>query len=148
MFSTSIRQYVGTLRSHVLIYSYTEFWITWLAYPLSYNFTSSIILTSSYNSCTSRLSNWHTYITRSITLSPPSLSLSLKILPISKLFIRGIVFSYLIYCHPSLMPFFIASIYYTTLITFILFISKIMPSYFYCVKKGLVCIIIAALFGH
>ena len=128
-----IRRYVA--------YLCTEFWITWLAYPLSYNSTSSIILTSS---CKSRLSNWYTYITRSVTLSPPSLALSLKILPISRLSIKGIVSSYLICCHPSLMPPSIASIYHAILVTLILSINKVMPSYFYYIKKGLIYIIIAA----
>ena len=103
------------------------------------------MLTSSCSSYRSCLSNWHTYITKSITLSSPSLSLSLKILPISRLSIRGTVFSYLICCHPSLMPPSIASIYCVTLITLILFISKVMPSCSCYVKKGLIYITIAAL---
>ena len=56
--------------------------------------------------------------------------------------------SYLIYCHPSLIPPSIASIYYTALIAFILSINKVMPSYSYCVKKGLVCIANTALSSH
>ena len=103
--------------------------------------------TSSCGSYRSRLSNWHTYSTKSITLSPPSLSLTLKILPLSKLSIRGIMSSYLIYYYPSLIPLFIASIYYTVLITLILFISEVMPSCSYCVKKGLVYIVIMSLSG-
>ena len=43
------------------------------------------------------------------------------------------------------MPPSIASICYTALIALILSINKIIPSCFYCVKKGLVCIIIVAL---
>ena len=84
----------------------------------------------------------------SITLSPPSLALSLKILPISKLSIRGTVSSNLIYCSLSLMPPLLASARHAVLITFILSISKVIPSCFYYIKKGLVYIIIAALFGH
>ncbi len=84
----------------------------------------------------------------SITLSPPSLALSLKILPISRLFTKGIVSFYLIYYHPFLMPPSIASIHYTVLITFILSISKIIPSYSYYIKIGLVYIIITALSSH
>ncbi len=109
---------------------------------MSHNSTGSIVLTSSYSSCRSCLSNWHTSIIISITLSPPSLSLTLKILLASRLFIRGIVSSYLIYYHPSLMPPFIAFIYYTTLITLILSINKVILFYSYYIKKGLVYIII------
>ena len=98
--------------------------ITWFTYPLSYNLTGSIMSTSSYSSCKSYLSNWHISVTSSITLSPPSLSLTLKILLASRLSTRGIVFFYLIYYYPSLMPPSIASIYYTTLVAFILSINK------------------------
>ena len=105
------------------------------------------MLTSSYNSCTSRLSNWHTSITKSVTLSPPSLSLTLKILLFSRLFVRGVVFFYLIYCYPSLMPPSVASAYYTILIAFILSIGEVMPSYSCYIKKGLVYIIIASPFS-
>ena len=101
--------------------------------------------TSSRSSCMSCLSNWHTSITKSITLSPPSLSLTLKILPASRSSIRGAVSPNLIYYSLSLIPPLLASIHYTTLITLILSISKIMPSYSYYIKKGLVCIIITAL---
>ena len=117
----------------------------WLTYPLSYDLTGSIISTSSYKS---RLSNWYTCITRSVTLSPPSLALSLKILPIFRLSTRGAVFSYSICCHLSLMPSSEASIYYAALIALILFISEVIPSCSYYIKKGLVYVTIAALFGH
>ena len=119
-------------------------WIIWLIYPSSYDLTGSIMLTSSCSSHRSYLSNWHTYITRSIILSLPSLTLSLKILPIPRLSIRGIVFFYLIYYYPSLMPPSIASIYYTALVALILSIGEVMPSCSYYVEKGLVCVIIAA----
>src|SRR6266699_2974053 len=103
------------------------------------------ILTSSYKSC---LGNWYTYITRSVTLSPPSLALSLKILPIFRLFTKGIVSSYLIYCYPSLILPSIASICYTILIALILSINKVMLSCSCCIKKGLVCIAVIAPSGH
>jgi len=115
---------------------------------LSYNLTGSIILTSSCNSRRSCLINWHTYITISITLSPPSLALSLKILFISRSSIRGIVSSYLIYCYPSLIPPSIASIYYAALVSLILSISVVMPSCSCYIEKGLVCVVIAALSSH
>ena len=103
------------------------------------------MLTSSCSSYRSYLSNWYTSITRSITLSPPSLALSLNILPISRLSIRGAVSSNSI-CHSlSLIPPLLAFIYYTILIALILSINKMMPSCSYCIKKGLVCIIITAL---
>ena len=129
-------------------YTYVPSCITWLAYPLSYDLISSIILTSSCSSRRPCLSNWHTYSTRSIILFPPFLSLPLKIFPISRLSTRGIVSFNLIYCHLSLIPPSIASIYYTILITFILSISEVIPSYSYYIKKGLVYIIIMALFSH
>ncbi len=131
-------------RTHILVYLYTEFWTIWLAYLLSHDLIGSIILTSSYSSRRSCISNWYTYITRSVTLSPPSLTLSLKILPISRLSTRGTVSSNLIYCYPSLIPPSVASVCYTLLIAFIFSINKVMPFCFYYVEKGLVYIIIAA----
>ena len=119
--------------------------IMWLGYPLSHNLTNSIILTSSCSSYRSRLSNWHTSIIKSVTLSPPSLSLTLKILPAFRLFIRGAVSSCLIYCSLSLIPPLLASIYYAVLIALILSISKVIFFYSYYIKKGLVYIIIMAL---
>ena len=74
--------------------------------------------------------------------------MTLKILLASRLSIKGVVSSYLIYCYPSLMPPSIASICYTVLIALILSIGKIMPFYSYYVKKGLVYIIIIALSSH
>ena len=117
----------------------------WLAYPSSYDFTGSIVLISSCSFCRSCLSNWYTSITVSVILSAPSLALSLKIFPISRLFTKGIVFSNLIYYYPSLIPPSIASIHYAILITLILSISKVMPSCSCCIKKGLMYIIIIAL---
>ena len=104
--------------------------------------------TSSYSSLRSCLSNWHTSITSSITLSPSSLSSTLKISSLSRSSIRGIVSSNLIWCSLSLMPPLLASIYYTVLIALILSISKVIPSYSYCIKKGLVCVTIIALSGR
>ena len=148
MLSTLVYQYVSTSRTRVLAYLRTKSWITWLAYPLSYNLTGFIILTSSYSSCRFYFTNWYTSIIKSITLSSPSLSLFLKILSISRLFIRGIVSSYLIYCYPSLIPPSVTSIHYATLITLILSISKVMPSCSYYIKKGLVYIIIVSPSSH
>ena len=141
----SICWYIAYPYTRILIY-----WVVimWLVYPLSHNLTSSIILTSSCSSRRSCLSNWHTSITISIILSPPSLSLTLKILLTSRLFIRGTVSSSLIYCHLSLMPPSVVSIYCTALITLIFSISKVIPSYFCYIKKGLIYIIIAALSGR
>ncbi len=133
------------LRSYILMYLYTKFWITWFAYPSSYDLTGFIVSTSSYSSYISCLSNWHTCITRSIILSPPSLALSLKIFPISRLSIRGIVFSCLTCHYPSLTPPSIAFICYTILITLILSINEVIPSCFCYIKKGLVCVAITAL---
>ena len=106
------------------------------------------MLTSSCSSHRSRLSNWHTSITVSVILSLPSLFLTLKIFLVSRSSIRGVVFFYLIYCHPSLMPPSIASVYHTILITLIFSVSEVIPSYSYCAEKGLVCIIIISLFSY
>ena len=141
----SVRQYMAFLTP---TYTYVLSYIIWLAYPLSYNSTGPIVLTSSCSSYRSCLSNWYTSITRSIILSPPSLALSLKILPISRPSIKGTVSSILIYCSLSLIPPLLASVYYTAFITLILSISEIIPSYSYYIKKGLVCITIIALFSH
>ena len=128
-------------------YSRTELVITWLTYPSSYDLTSSIILTSSCNSCRSYLNNWYTCITRSVTLSPPSLALSLKILSIFRLFTKGVVSFDLICCYLSLMPPSVTSICHTALIALILSIGKVMPSCSCCIKKGLVYIAIISLFN-
>ena len=130
------------------IYTYVLSCIIWLTYPLSYNLTGSIILTSSCSSCRSYLSNWHISITRSITLSPPSLSLTLKIFLFSRLSIRGVVSSCSICCYPSLMPPSVAFVYYAALIALILSISEVIPFCSCYIKKGLVCITITALFSH
>ena len=115
---------------------------------MSHNLTGSIILTSSCSSHRSCLSNWHISITISVILSPPSLSLTLKILLASRSSIKGTVPFDLI-CHSlSLMPPLLASIYYATLVTLILSISEVIPSCSYYIKKGLVYIVIAALSSH
>ena len=137
----SICWYIMYLRTRVLMYWVV---ITWLGYPLSHDLTGSIILTSSYSSHTSCLNNWHTYITKSITLSPPSLALSLKILPISRLSTKSIVSSNSIYYHFSLIPPSIASIYCATLVALIFFIGKVMPSCSCYIKKGLIYVAITA----
>src|SRR6266700_466979 len=78
-----ICQYV--VRSHVLAYSRTELQSRDSAYPSSHDLTSSIVSTSSCSSRRSRLSNWHTSITRSVTTTtqptgtlttPPSILLT------------------------------------------------------------------------
>ncbi len=84
----------------------------------------------------------------SIILSPPSLFLTLKILSASRSSIRGIMFFYLIYYYPSLIPPSVASIHRVILIALILSISKVMPSCSYYIKKGLVYIAIVALSSH
>ena len=119
----------------------------WPAYPSSHDLTGSITLTSSCSSHMSCLSNWHTSINRSITLSPPSLSLTLKILLASRSPIKGTVSSNLIYYSLSLMPPSLTSVYYAALVAFILSVSEVMPSCSYYIKKGLVYIIIISLFG-
>ena len=84
----------------------------------------------------------------SITLSSPSLSLTLKILLASRLSIKGIMFSCSICYYFFLMPPSLASMRHTALITLILSISKVIPSCSYCIKKGLVYIVIMAPSGY
>ena len=140
--------YISILYTYIFMYLCTEFWITWLAYPSSHDLTGFIVLTSSYSSCRSCLTNWYISIIVAVILFPPSLALSLKILSIFRLSIRGIVSFYLICCHPSLMPPSIASIYHATLVALILSINKVMPSCSYYIKKGLVYITIIALSSY
>ena len=64
-----------------------------LAYPLSYSSTGSIKSTTSWMSS---LSNYNTNNTKSITLAPSSLALSLKIYSILKSLIRGMLLPKLI----------------------------------------------------
>jgi len=143
--ANSVRRYV-TFPTYVCTYILS--YITWLTYPSSYDLTSFIVLTSSRSSYRSRLSNWYTYITRSVTLSPSSLALSSKILPISRLSTKGTVSSSLICCSPFLMPPLLASMRRAAFVVLILSISEVMPFCSHCIKKGLVCITIAALFGR
>ena len=104
--------------------------------------------TASTSSCSSRRTPWHINNTRSIILSPLSLTSSLKILPISRLSTRGIVFSSLI-CYPLLlMPPSIAFIRRAVLVALILLVSKVIPSCSYYIKKGLICVIITAPSSH
>ena len=135
---------------YILIYSriYVLSCVMWLGYPSSYDLTGSIVSTSSCSSRRSYLSNWYTYITRSVILSPLSSALSLKILPISRSSTRGIVSPNSIYCLLLLIPPSLASVYYAALIALILSVNNIIPSYFYYIKKGLVCIIIMAPSSH
>jgi hypothetical protein len=69
----------------------------WLSYPLFHSSTGFILLTSLLKSyCNSLIINT-TSISKSVTLVPSSLVLSLKILPISKSLIRGVLCPNLIY---------------------------------------------------
>ena len=106
------------------------------------------MLTSSCSSYRSCLSNQYTSITRSITLSPPSLSSTLKIFLAFRSSIRGTVSSNLICYSLFLIPPLLASIRCIIFITLILFINKVMPSYSYYIKKGLVYIIIISLSSY
>ena len=96
----------------------------------------SVSITSSHN----------TSFIRSVTLSPSLLSSSLKISCISKSLIRGVVSSYLIQYLLLLIPLVRCTAFkhYNKLILLILSISKVMPSYSYCIKRGLLYITIAS----
>ena len=93
------------------------------------------------------ISSCNTSLIRFVTLSPSLLSLSLKISCISKSLIRGIVLSCLIQYLLLLMPPVrsTASRRCNKLILLVLFINKIMLSYSYYIKKGLLYIMIISL---
>ena len=154
----SVRHNVSMFpRSHVL--KLVTWLPMWLAYPSSHSLTSSIKSATSYSSSTNLVkprNNSSTIYstcvsTASVILSPLSSSSSLKILLISKSFIRDVVFSSLIWC-----PLFLimppvrlsASDYYNRLVTIILLLSEIMPLCSHCVEKKLVCVAIAAFTGR
>ena len=119
-------------------------------FPLSCAHTLAVPYKSS--TCSHRSlassSNRDTSPIRSITLFPLSPSSTLKTSYISKSSTKGIVSSNSICCYPFLIPPSIASMCCTALVTLILSISKVIPSYSCYIKKGLVYIIIAALFGR
>jgi hypothetical protein len=92
-----------------------------------------------------------TAIIRSITLSPSSLSLSLKISLISKLLIRGIAFPSLIWWPLSfLIPPIRSSLsnYCNQLVTIILLLGEVILSYSCYMEKKLVYIAITSLSGR
>ena len=95
------------------------------------------------------LSSYNTSSIRFITLSPSLPSSSLKISCISKLLIKGVVLSYLIQYLLLLMPLIrsTASRRHNKLILLILFISKVILSCSYYIKKGLLYIAIASPFS-
>ena len=123
----------------------------WLAYSLSYNLISLNTCTIAlYTSTISPSSISTSPLIRSITLFPLSLFLSLKTSCISKLLIRGVVFSNSIWWFSFLIISPIRSFVfnqYNRLVTVILLLSKVMPSCSCCVEKVLVCVVIAALTG-
>ena len=92
------------------------------------------------------ISSHNTSPIKFITLSPSLLSSSLKISYISKSLIRGIVSSYLIQYLLLLMPPVRSTAFrhHNKLMLLILSISKVMPSYSYYIKKGLLYIMIAS----
>ena len=144
-----VRRYVNILvrrvYSHVPTFSYTKLF-TWLSYPSSYSSTSSIESTTFW---ISSLSNHNTNNIKSVTLTPSSLVLFLKVQSILKSIIRGILLSELFYWPISLMPPVrsSASKYRSKLVSLILSLSEIMPSCSYCVEKRLSYIIILAPFS-
>ena len=147
-------EYVGILIcwyvacSHVPTFLYIKLTI-WLNYPSSHGFTSFIESTTSR---ISSFSNYNTDNTKSVTLAPSLLVLSLKVQFILKSKIRGILLSELIWQLISLIPP-IRSLaskratYYFKLMAVILLLGEIIPTYFYYMEKGLVYIIIIALFS-
>ena len=98
----------------------------------------------------SSLSNHNTNNTRSVTLAPSSLALSLKIYFILKSLIRGVLLSKLIWWPISLIPFIrsSASKYCTLLAASISLNGEIISPYSYYTKKGLVYIIITNPFSR
>jgi hypothetical protein len=139
------------------VFTFLYFYIlnlpTWLSYLSSYNSTGSILLTSLLKSCFNSLVTNTTGIFRSITLAFFSSALSLKILSISKSLIRGMLCPNLIYWLLFLiLPIRSLAFEYlahrSKLIAVIFLFSEIMPSYSHYTEKGLVYIIIMALFGR
>ena len=119
----------------------------WLGYPSSHGSTGSIESTSSPRSCLSIL---NTDNTRSVTPSPSSSSSSSKILPISKLLIRGVAFPDLIWWPVFLMPptRSTASSRRLALVLTIFSLGEIMPSCSRCSEKGLLYVAIASPSGR
>ena len=119
----------------------------WLSYPLSYSFTgfiSFISYTLILTCLKSHLSTYTILFIRFITPIPSSLFLSLKNL-ISKLLIKGVLYSILIWWPLLfLIPFIRFIVFkrcvYTILV--ILLLGEIMPTYSHYIKKKLVYIII------
>ena len=100
----------------------------------------------------SSFSNYNTNNIKSVTLAPFFLALFLKIHSILKFLIRGVLLPKLIRWLISLIPLIRSSVfkrlaYYFKLVAIILLLSEIMPAYLHYTKKGLVCIIIIALFS-
>ena len=113
---------------------------------MSYNSTSFIKSTTFWMSS---LSNYNTNNTKSVILVPSSSALSLKVQSTLKSAIRGILLSKLFWWPISLIPPIrsLASECRARVVTVILLLSEIMPTYSCCVLKGLVYIIIIASLG-
>ena len=118
-----------------------------LAYPLSHSFTNSIKSTTFWMSS---FSNCNANNIRSITLIFSSSASSLKVQSTLKSVIRGVLLSKLIGWPISLIPPVksSASEHYACVIAVILLLSKIMPTYSYCVLKGLIYIAIITPLGR
>jgi len=130
--------------------------LSFLLYNLSYYSSlysligSIIAYTISTNSLSSALSSCNTYLIKSITLAPSSLSSSLKTSIISKLLIKdtvlpslfaSICIKWLIIPLQQSLP---QAQRRVCVVAIILSLSKVIPSYSYYIKKGLVYIAIAA----
>ena len=98
----------------------------------------------------SSLSNCNTNNTRSVTLAPSSLALSLKVQSTLNSVIRGVLLFKLFWWPIFLIPFVksLVSKRRACVVTVILLFSKIMPIYSRCVLKGLVYVIIIAPLGR
>ena len=98
----------------------------------------------------SSLSNYNTNNTKSITLAPSSLTLSLKVQSILKFVIRGVLLSKLIWWFISLIPpiRFSASKRRLRLVLLILSLGEIILSYSRYIEKRLSYIIISAPFSR
>ena len=141
----NIQPLLSTLHTKFLIYTkfpaHTKFsYMTCLL--LSYTHKPNLLILQFI--LVNVISSYNTSPIRFITLSPSFLSLSLKISYISKLLIRGIVLSYLIWYLLLFIPLArsTASRRYNKLILLILSVSKVIPSCSCYIKKGLLYIII------
>jgi len=109
---------------------------------------------TSTNSLSSALSSYNTYLIRSVTLAPFSLSSSLKTSIISRLSIKSAIlpslfaFVYIKWLIILKYPLLLQAQQHAYTVAFILLSSEVIPLYSCCSKEGLVYIVIAVLSSY